>query len=661
MNRDDAKKIIYELTEKINYHNKKYYIEDNPEISDYEYDQLQKELISLEKKYPELAIADTPTKKIGGEASSEFGTVRHEIPMESLSNIFSYEELCAFDRRVKDIIADCEYVVELKIDGLSVSLEYENGKLIRGSTRGDGIVGEDITENLKTISSIPQTLPQPIKVLEVRGEVFMPVSSFDELNAQREIEEKPLFANPRNAAAGSLRQLDPKITAQRNLDIFIFNIQQAKGVEVKSHYEGLELLRSFGFNVSPIHNVFSSAEDIWREILRFGEMRGDLPFNIDGVVIKLNSLSDRKKLGSTAKYPRWATAYKFPPEEKPTILKVIYVQVGRTGVLTPNALLEPVKLAGTTVSRATLHNRDFIMQKDIRIGDKVIVRKAGDIIPEIVSVDVNFRTGNETVFSMPKNCPACGSEVFNDPEESAVRCTNAACPAQLLRNIIHFVSRDAMNIDGMGPATIERLIETGHIETAADLYFLKSEQLSKLENMGDKSAANAIAQLEKSKQNSVERLIFGLGIHHIGKKSAKLIAEKMGNLDKLMTSSVSELSSIFAIGNVMAQSIVDYFEKPANREMIEKLRIAGLNFNFKSEISSGKLQGKIFVLTGALENMTRDEASALIEQHGGKTSSSVSKKTSYVLAGEDAGSKLKKAQELSVPIISKEQFLQMLE
>lgn len=661
MNRDDTKKRIYELTEKINYHNKKYYIEDNPEISDYEYDQLQKELISLEKKYPELAIADTPTKKIGGEASPEFGTVRHEIPMESLSNIFSYEELCTFDRRVKDIIADCEYVVELKIDGLSVSLEYENGKLIRGSTRGDGIVGEDITENLKTISSIPQTLPQPIKVLEVRGEVFMPVSSFDELNAQREIEEKPLFANPRNAAAGSLRQLNPKITAQRNLDIFVFNIQQAKGVEVKSHYEGLELLRSFGFNVSPIHNVFSSAEDIWNEILRFGEMRGELPFNIDGVVIKLNSLSDRKKLGSTAKYPRWATAYKFPPEEKPTILRDIYVQVGRTGVLTPNALLEPVKLAGTTVSRATLHNRDFIMQKDIRIGDRVIVRKAGDIIPEIVSVDVNFRTGNETVFSMPKNCPACGSEVFNDPEESAVRCTNAACPAQLLRNIIHFVSRDAMNIDGMGPATIERLIETGHIETAADLYFLKSEQLSKLENMGDKSAANAIAQLEKSKQNSVERLIFGLGIHHIGKKSAKLIAEEMGNLDKLMTSSVSELSSIFAIGNVMAQSIVDYFEKPANREMIEKLRIAGLNFDFKSEISSGKLQGKIFVLTGALENMTRDEASALIEQHGGKTSSSVSKKTSYILAGEDAGSKLKKAQELSVPIISKEQFLQMLE
>ncbi len=651
-----------ELEKTLRYHSKLYYDMDTPEISDMEYDKLYRELEELEAQFPEYKSADSPTVKLAAKADEKFSPVIHQVPMESLADVFSKEELVEFDQRIRSSLQeDYEYVVELKVDGLSVSLEYEQGIFVRGSTRGDGQIGENVTENLKTISGIPKRLSEPIESIEVRGEVYMSVEHFIQLNEQQEIFEQKLFANPRNAAAGSLRQLDANITKSRNLDIWLFNVQQIQGKTFQSHYESLEYLKQLGFPVVPEYRVISDIKKVYERILEIGEMRGNLPFEIDGVVIKINSLEQRKQLGSTSKNPRWAVAYKFPAEEKETTLLDIEVQVGRTGVLTPTAILAPVRLAGTTVQRATLHNIDNITQKDIRIGDTVIVRKAGDIIPEIVSMVEKDRSPTSSPYQLPQLCPACGSETVREADEVYVRCINAACPAQLVRNIIHYASRDAMDIEGLGPALIQLMIEQKQIQSYADLYYLNPMELITLERMGEKSVSNLLESIEKSKQNDLSRLIFGLGIRHIGQKAGKILARHFGSMDLLMSATKEELTAIPDIGIKMAESILGFFKRSESLQLMEQLKNAGVNMKSTFTLSDSRFQGMTFVLTGTLPSYTRQEAQKIIEDFGGKTASSVSKKTSYVLAGEEAGSKLNKAQELEIPILTEEEFKNMIQ
>ncbi len=653
---------ILELRKTIEEHNHNYYVMDNPTISDYEYDRLMQKLIKLEEEYPEFADENSPTKRVGGVALKEFEQVMHEVQMQSLGDVFSEEELMEFDSRVQSGLdgEKTEYVVEMKIDGLSVSLEYENGRFMRGSTRGDGMIGENITENLKTIKSIPLSIKDAPEFLEVRGEVYMPKASFEKLNDERNASGEALFANPRNAAAGSLRQLDSKITAKRNLDVFIFNIQQIRGMEFSTHTEGLEWLSKCGFKVSPLRTAFDTMEKAYEEICRIGERRGELLFDIDGAVVKVNSLTQRELLGSTSKVPKWAIAYKFPAEQKETTVEDIIFQVGRTGVITPNAVLTPVKVAGSTVSRATLHNEDFIREKGLKIGDRVLIQKAGDIIPEVVSVLKEKRTGSEIDFEMPKKCPACGEPLFREEGEAATRCTSTNCPAQRVRSIIHFASRGAMDIEGLGDAVVEQLVDAGLINNTADLFYLKYEDLVKLERFADKSAQNLIDAISKAKENPLHKLICGLGIRLIGARGAKSLAQHFGNIDGVMNASVEELSQIDDIGDKMAESVVRYFAEPETIELIERMKAAGVNMIAEIRAEGGIFAGKTFVLTGTLPTLKRSEAQKIIEDNGGKVSGSVSKKTDYVVAGEEAGSKLDKALSLGVSVISEEDLLKMI-
>ncbi len=657
-----AENEILKLRKEIEEHNRNYYVLDNPTISDYEYDMLLRKLIELEEENPQFADENSPTKRVGGVALKEFEQVSHRVPMQSLGDVFSFDELMDFDKRVSQGLngEKYEYVVEMKIDGLSVSLEYENGRFVKGSTRGDGLIGEDITENLKTIKSIPLVLSENVERLEVRGEVYMPQKSFEKLNEERKMSNEPLFANPRNAAAGSLRQLDSKITAKRNLDVFIFNIQDTSKTDIKTHTEGLDWLGSLGFKVSPRRNVFKTMKDAYDEILTIGQLRAELPFDIDGVVIKVNSLEQRIELGTTTKVPKWAIAYKFPAEQKETTVEDIVVQVGRTGVITPNAVLTPVRIAGSTVSRATLHNEDFIREKDLRIGDRVLVQKAGDIIPEVVSVLKEKRTGEEKIYEMPKVCPACGEELFREEGEAALRCTSTNCPAQKIRSIIHFASRGAMDIEGLGDAVVEQLVDEGLIENTADLFYLEYEELVKLERFADKSAQNLIDAINRAKKNPLDKLICGLGIRLIGSKGAKSIAQHFGNIDRIMEASVEEVSAIDDVGEKMAESLVHYFAESETQELIRRMKEKGVNMVAEEKTIGGVLEGKTFVLTGTLPTLKRSEAQKLIEDNGGKTSGSVSKKTDYVLAGDEAGSKLDKAQALGVKIITENEFLEMI-
>ena len=657
----DPKDRISELTELINYHNYKYYVEDSPEISDFEFDSMLRELESLEEKYPEYKKSNSPTTRVGGEPVSDFPEVTHTIPMQSLQKAFTKSEIFDFDRRVRETVTNPEYVVEQKIDGLSVSLEYINGELVRGSTRGDGITGEDITENVKTIRTIPLKLRENIPYLEVRGEVFMSKDSFEKLNALLEETEQPLFANPRNAAAGSLRQQDSKITAKRHLDIFVFNIQQIQGKEISTHIDGLRFLKKLGFKTIMDDKVFKTIDEAYDEILRIGDERDKLGFGIDGAVVKVNDFASRELLGSTSKFPKWAIAYKYPAERQTTVIKDIKIQVGRTGVLTPLAILETVRIAGSNVSRATLHNIDYIHEKDIRINDTVVVEKAGDIIPAVVEVLKEDRSGDEQIFEMPKFCPECGAEVVREEGEAAYRCTGINCPAQRLRNIIHFVSRNAMDIDGLGASNVEKLVENGFIENAADLYYLDFKKAAELRGFGDKWAENLRLSLERSKSNPLYRLIFGLGIRHIGEKAAKTLAKEYKTIDALMDADAEKMAEIYDFGGIMADSVSEFFKQSQNREFVERLKAAGVNCIDEDETGNDmRFDGKTFVLTGTLEKYKRADAAKIIESFGGKTSSSVSKKTSYVLAGAEAGSKLTKAQILGVPVISEIEFEEMI-
>ena len=657
MDKENALRRVNELTKIIEYHNNLYYNNDEPEISDYEYDMLLRELENLEAEYPELKRPDSPTNRVGGSAGEKFSPVTHAVPMESLHDSFSHDELRDFDRRVREAAGSVKYVVEPKFDGLSVSCEYRNGVFARGSTRGDGTTGEDVTDNLMTIKSLPKRHKNAPEVIEVRGEVYMSFESFNALvKRQEENEEKPA-KNPRNAAAGSLRQKNSKITAERQLDIFVFNIQQLEGAQVSSHSQSLEYLKQLGFPTS-FHKTFTDIEDVISEIERIGEHRGEYDYAIDGAVVKVDDFSQRELLGSTAKYPRWAEAYKYPPEEKPTKLLQIEINVGRTGVLTPVGVFEPVLLAGTTVSRATLHNSDFIAEKGVNVGDTVIIRKAGEIIPEVLSVAQKGE--NAEPFTFPKVCPSCGSPVSRD-DEAAIRCTNTDCPAQLMRHLIHFVSRDAMDIDGLGPAVLEQLVGENLIKSPADLYRLEASQLISLERMAEKSANNLVAAVEKSKENELYRLVFALGIRNIGLKAAKLICENFATIDDIMNASAEDFEKIEGFGSVMAQSVQGYFALESTRELIDELKQLGLKMKPSEQKPKGGLfEGKTFVLTGTLPNMKRSEAAKLIEAHGGKTSSSVSKKTSFVVAGEEAGSKLTKAQSLGIIILSEQELLDML-
>lgn len=653
-----AKERVEELTKLLNYHSHKYYVEDAPELSDFEYDAMLRELETLEAENPQLKNPLSPTQRVGGAPVSKFEPVTHEVPMESLQDAFNEGEIMDFDTRVREAIGQTEYIVEHKIDGLSVSLEYRDGEFVRGSTRGDGITGEDVTQNLKTIYSIPMRLKESIPFLEVRGEVYMAKENFRQINALRESMEESTFANPRNAAAGSLRQLDPKIAAQRKLDIFVFNIQQISGVSIHSHLEGIRYLRRLGFKVIPNDTVYADIHSAYARVLEIGEERGTLDFDIDGAVIKVNNFEKRRELGSTAKFPRWAIAYKFPAERQKTTVEDIVVQVGRTGVVTPLAILTPVRIAGSVVSRATLHNLDYIREKDIRIGDTVIIQKAGDIIPEVVEVDTELRTGGEQEFIMPQHCSECGASIVREEGEAAYRCTGMNCPAQRLRHIIHFVSRTAMDIDGLGPSIIQQMLDRGLIETAADLYFLNPADIAQMDKMGEKSAQNLMNALEQSKQNPLYRLINALGIRHIGEKASKVLAQRYHSLDNLMRANEEELIEIDDIGGIMAKTLTEFFSEPQNQGFIERLRSAGISFEDKyhESISDNRFAGKTFVLTGTLSKYTRSEASEIIEKFGGKTSSSVSKKTSYVLAGAEAGSKLEKAQKLGVTVITEDEF-----
>lgn len=654
-----AKNRINELTKLLEYHNNLYYNMDEPEISDFEYDKLLRELENLEQLYPDLKSTSSPTNKVGGSAGEKFSPVTHAVVMESLHDSFSHDELRDFDRRVREISSDIEYVVEPKFDGLSVSCEYKNGVFVRGSTRGDGVTGEDVTDNLMTVKSLPKRISNAPEYLEVRGEVYMSFKSFEELTKKQEENEEKTFKNPRNAAAGSLRQKDARITAQRKLDIFVFNVQQIKGKELSSHSESLNYLTQIGFSTA-FYNVYDNIEDVISEIERIGNMRGEFDYAIDGAVVKVNSFATRGLLGSTAKYPKWAEAYKYPPEEKPTKLLSIEINVGRTGVLTPVGNFEPVLLAGTTVSRATLHNKDFIEEKGICVGDTVIIRKAGEIIPEVLCVK-EHSDGFEP-FKFPTICPSCGGPVLQEEGEAAVRCTNTDCPAQLMRHLIHFVARDAMDIDGLGPAVLEQLVKERLVKSPADLYRLNADEISGLERMAEKSANNLINSLSKSKQNDLYRLVFALGIRNIGLKAAKLLCQKFADIDEIINAKASDFEEIDGFGSVMALSLENYFSLESTKELIADFKKLGINTaSSLTKPSGGVFEGMTFVLTGTLPTMKRSEASKLIEENGGKTSSSVSKKTSYVLAGEDAGSKLTKAQTLGVSIISEEEFKQMLD
>ena len=649
-----------QLRETLNAHGYRYYVLDDPQISDYEYDHMLRRLEDLEREHPEEITPDSPTQRVGGPTLSEFAPVEHPVPLESLQDVFNGGEVEEFLERVAGTFPDAEYSVEPKVDGLSVALEYRDGVFVRGATRGDGRVGEDVTENLRTIRSIPMTLPEKLPRLIVRGEVYMARSVFEEINARRELEGKPLMANPRNAAAGSLRQLDPKVAAQRRLDIAVFNLQLAEGRTFASHTETLDYLKDQHFKVISGRRLRRLPE-ILEEIERLNDTRMERPFDMDGAVIKLNSLADREVLGSTAKCPKWAIAYKYPPEKKPAKVLDIVVQVGRTGVLTPKAVLSPVRLAGTTVTNATLHNQDYITQKDIRIGDTVIVQKAGEIIPEVVEVVPGERPETAQPYFLPDTCPVCGAPVTRDPDGAAVRCTGAECPAQLLRNLTHFASRNAMDIDGLGPAVMNQLIESGLVKTAADLYGLHAEEIAQLDRMGAKSAQNAVEAIAKSRENDLWRLLFALGIRQVGEKAAKVLAARFGSFDALANASEEELTAIDDVGPITARYLREWLESPQSKDLIARLKVAGVNMESRTKPVDSRFAGQTFVLTGALTRFTRDEAAEMIEQRGGKAAGSVSKKTTCVVAGENAGSKLKKAQELQIPVLTEEEFLALLQ
>ena len=651
---------IEELTALLNRANYRYYVLDDPELADFEYDRLLRELEELEAMHPQFAAVDSPTKRVGGEALSQFEKVNHPVPLMSLQDVFSREELGEFLEKILTAEPSAAFSVEPKIDGLSVALEYVEGKFVRGATRGDGNVGEDVTENLKTIHSIPMTLENAPPRLIVRGEVFMPKKSFEKLNARQEAEGKPLFANPRNAAAGSLRQLDPKIAAKRGLDIYIFNIQLAEGVDFSSHTESLEYLRKLKFKVIP-QKCLSSPEAIDEEVTAIDAAREDLICDIDGAVIKVDDLAMRERFGTTAKFPRWAAAYKYPPEVKPTLVEDIVVQVGRTGVLTPKAVVKAVRLAGTTVTNATLHNQDFITQRDIRIGDTVLIRKAGEIIPEILEVDFTKRPENSVPYHLPSSCPVCGAKVEKEEDGAFLRCTGAECPAQLSRNISHFVSRDAMDIDGLGSAIVEGLIEKGLIYSPGDIYYLELDQIKSLWKSGTTAAKKLLKAIEASKQQDVSRLIYALGIRQVGSKTGKVLASTFGSLDALMAATEEELTQVQDVGAITAKNIYDWFRQEQSVHLMERLRQAGVNFESKRVISDARFAGMTFVLTGALSKFTREEATEKIELFGGKAAGSVSRKTSYVVVGENAGSKERKARELGIPILSEDDFLTMIQ
>ena len=664
MDKKQAEERIKYLRETTEYHSKKYYDDDNPEISDFEYDMLMNELKNLEKQFPELITKDSLTQKVGGTVKEGFEKVTHIVPLQSLQAIFNFEELKDFDIRMQKSARvfnkELKYVVETKRDGLSVALEYKNGEFIKGATRGNGQVGEDITKNLKTIKNIPKKLNENVDII-VRGEVFIAKEPFEKLNEEREVLGETLFANARNAAAGSLRQLDSKITASRPLDIYIFNVQKSDTIEFKSHYESLKYMEKLGFNVNPVKVLCNNINEVIKEIEKIGENREKLSFGIDGAVIKVDDLDLREKIGVTFKTPKWAIAYKYPPEQKETILKDIMCQVGRTGVITPMAILEPVKLAGSTISKTTLHNEDFIIEKDLKIGDHVIIQKAGDVIPEVVEVVKEKRTGTEKDFEMPKFCPVCGEPTVRIEGEAATRCIGIECPARNLRNIVHFASKTGMNIEGLGYSIIEQMLENKLIENIADIYYLKQEDIEKLKKNGKKFASNLINAIEKSKQNSLDKLICALGIQHIGTKSAKILAKKFKNIDNLMKASFETLSYTDDIGEITANSVYEFFNQEQTHDLIKRLKDAKVNMELnEDENTDERFFGKTFVLTGSLEKYTREEASEIIEKFGGKTSSSVSKKTSYVLAGEDAGSKLTKAENLGIPIITEDKFEEMI-
>lgn len=654
MDLKQAEKKISELSETLKYHNRKYYLEDSPEIEDFEYDAMMRELEDLEKEYPQFAKEDSPTKMVGGAALKLFSPVEHSVKMESLQDVFSFDELRSFADKIDT--SKTAFSVEPKIDGLSVSLEYKDGLFFRGSTRGDGVTGEDVTANLLQIKSIPKAISFNGE-LEVRGEVYMPRDSFIRLVEKQELNGEKPAKNPRNAAAGALRQKNAKITAERGLDIFVFNIQRITDKRFSSHIETLDFVKSLGFHTLPSYKRCLTVEEAIDEVKRIGDSRGSLPFDIDGAVIKVDNLAYRDELGSTSKFPKWAAAYKYPPEEKETVLKNIEINVGRTGALTPTAEFDPIQLAGTTVSRATLHNEDFILSKGICIGDTIVVRKAGDIIPEVLSVSKHGE--NAIPFKMPEVCPSCGSPVSREEGEAVVRCTNADCPAQILRHLIHFTSRDAMDIEGLGPAVLEQLIDGGLIKAIDDIYTLKAEEIERLERIGEKSASNLINAIEKSKQNDLSKLIFAFGIRHIGAKAAKLISDNFGDIDAVLSASKEDYSAIDGFGDILADAAAEFFSLPETHNMIERLKAAGVNMRSLNTVTDSKFKGLTFVLTGTLPTYSRNEASAIIENLGGKTSSSVSKKTSYVLAGEEAGSKLDKANSLGVPVIDEEEFKKM--
>ena len=655
----DAQEIL-ELRRELNQANYEYYVKDDPTMSDYDYDHKLRRLEELEGAHPELITPDSPTQRVGGKALESFTQVTHRVPLESLQDVFDFDELRAFDQRVRGVEPKVSYSVEPKVDGLSVALEYQDGQFVRGATRGDGLVGEDVTENLKTVKSIPLSIHDVPGTLIVRGEVYMPKKVFHALNEEREKRGEALFANPRNAAAGSLRQLDPKIAAQRRLDIAVFNIQWAENEDFHSHTQGINYLADKGFKVIP-HVICSSIEEAVAQVQAIGEGRENYPFDIDGAVIKVDDLAQRQTLGSTAKFPRWAAAYKYPPEVKTSRLTDIVIQVGRTGVLTPKAVLEPVRLAGTTVTNATLHNQDFITEKDIRIGDTVLVQKAGEIIPEIVEVLKEKRPEGAQPYHLPEQCPVCGAPVARDEDGAHIRCTGAECPAQLLRNLAHFASRDAMDIEGLGIAVVENLVKAGLVKTPGDLYFLREEDVAELERMGKKSAQNLLSAIEKSKSQDLSRLLFAFGIRQVGQKAGKILAQRFGSLDNLQAATVEELTQVDDIGAITAQSIVDWFASPQSQHLIARLKEAGVNMQAEQKGEDQRFAGKTFVLTGTLDRFTRAEATKMIEDRGGKAAGSVSKKTTYVVAGEAAGSKLRKAQELGVPVLTQEEFLALME
>ncbi len=665
MEKKQAKERIEQLRKQIEHHAKKYYDEDKPEISDFEYDMLMVELRNLESQYPEYQSKESLTQKVGGHVKEGFEKVTHEVPMQSLQDVFSIEEVEEFENRIEEKsrenkIEELRYVVETKIDGLSASLEYKNGKFVRGATRGNGLVGEDVTQNLKTIKTIPMEIKDKIDIT-VRGEVFIAKDDFEKMNQERMDNEEELFANARNAAAGSLRQLDSKITATRPLDIYIFNVQKIEGKKFNSHFEELEYLAEQGFNVNPVRIFCKTKEEVKKAIEKIGEDREKLTFGIDGAVVKVDDLKFREILGTTAKTPRWAVAYKYPPEKKETILKDIICQVGRTGAITPMAILEPVKVAGSTISKTTLHNEDFIKERDLKIGDTVVIQKAGDVIPEIVEVKKKKRTGEEKDFEMPKNCPVCGAPAIREEGEAVIRCTGIECPAKLYRNLVHFVSREAMNIDGLGESIIAQLLDRKLISNIADIYDLKFEDIASLKKNGKKFAQNLIDSINKSKENDLSRLITSLGIRHVGTKASKVLARKYKTMENLQNATFEGLSLLNDIGPIVANSIREFFLQDQTIDLIQKLKKAGINMqSLEEESEDQRFEGKTFVLTGTLENYTRGEASNIIEKFGGKTSGTVSKKTDYVLAGEEAGSKLTKAQSLGVTIITESEFEKMI-